>query len=68
MEHTLTTVKGMINLGNSVDLFSKDNTEPSRRSDFAEGVTTIAEVSGETEAGRLDESPFVAPGSLKIAD
>jgi hypothetical protein len=56
------------NLGNSVNLFSKDNTEPSREGDLVEGVTTMAAVSGETKAGRSGESFFVAPGSPKIAD
>jgi len=51
-----------------VKLFSKDNTDPSREGDLAEGVTTMAEVSGETEAGLSGESCFVAPDSLKIAD
>ena len=55
----------MINLGNSVNLFSKDNTEPSREGDLVEGVTTMAAVSRETKAWPVIEKSSVAPGDPK---
>lgn len=58
----------MINLGKTVDPSNGDNTVASRDGDISEAVTTMAELLSKNEAGRLGESPFVAPGSPKIAD
>jgi hypothetical protein len=52
------------NLGNSVELLNQDNTEPSRRGNFAEGVTTMAEISLEIEAGQVAARQRVAPSAL----
>lgn len=57
----------MINLGNSVNIFSKENTEPSFRGNLEEGVTTMAEVLGKIEAGWQGEKLAIAPSGPKKA-